>query len=60
MSNDLIAQLKALKLHGMAQTLPELMAKAVISELPLKQLGKPLDATCLLIGSESKLALLQK
>jgi DNA replication protein DnaC len=28
MSNDLVAQLKALKLHGMAQTLPELMARA--------------------------------
>lgn len=38
MSNDLIAQLKALKLHGMAQTLPELMAKARSHALDAEQM----------------------
>ena len=37
MSNDLISQLKALKLHGMAQTLPELMAKARSHALDAEQ-----------------------
>jgi transposase InsO family protein len=37
MSNDLVAQLKALKLHGMAQTLPELMAKARSHALDAEQ-----------------------
>jgi DNA replication protein DnaC len=37
MSNDLVSQLKALKLHGMAQTLPELMAKARSHALDAEQ-----------------------
>ena len=37
MSNDLISQLKALKLYGMAQTLPELMAKARSHALDAEQ-----------------------
>ena len=38
MSIELIARLKALKLHGMAQCWPELMAKARHSELEPEQL----------------------
>ncbi|MBL8436563.1 MAG: IS21-like element helper ATPase IstB [Zoogloeaceae bacterium] len=37
MSIELIGQLKALKLHGMAQCWPELLAKARHSDLPPKQ-----------------------
>jgi len=44
MSNDLVAQLKALKLHGMAQTLPELMAKARSHALDAEQVLQALLA----------------
>jgi len=37
MSNDLVAHLKTLKLHGMAQTLPELMARARSHALDAEQ-----------------------
>jgi DNA replication protein DnaC len=38
MSNAIVNQLKSLKLHGMAQTFPDLMALAQHSELGLEQL----------------------
>ena len=38
MSNDLVAKLKTLKLHGMAQSWPELMARARHSELDPERL----------------------
>ncbi len=40
MSVELMARLKALKLHGMAQCWPELMAKARHSDLPPESLDE--------------------
>ncbi|MFV8818434.1 IS21-like element helper ATPase IstB [Haliea sp. E17] len=45
MSNDLVAQLKALKLHGMAQTLPELLAQARSHAMDVEQVLQALLAT---------------
>jgi DNA replication protein DnaC len=44
MSNDLVAQLKALKLHGMAQTLPELLARAHSRAMDVEQVLQALLA----------------
>ena len=44
MSNDLVAQLKALKLHGMAQTLPELLARARSHAMDVEQVLQALLA----------------
>ncbi len=44
MSNELISQLRALKLHGMAQTLPELMARARQQALDAEQVLQELLA----------------
>ena len=44
MSNDLVAQLKALKLHGMAQTLPELLAQARSHAMDVEQVLQALLA----------------
>ena len=44
MSHHLISQLKGLKLHGMAQTYPDLLALEKHSELTLEQVLKHLIA----------------
>jgi len=44
MSNNLVAQLKALKLHGMAQTLPELLARARSHAMDVEQVLQALLA----------------